>query len=107
MMRLYPPLHCQILQQIGGICQTFTLSGCPAYPLLSAKVAQHLIKDFNVGVLTSRVGALNPHQVPPQNTHPQLVAEGRLPCKLVGGGSILLCRSPLLGNLGVHPIDCH
>ncbi len=39
---------------------------------------EHLIKNFNVGVLTGRVGVgtLNPHQVPPPNTHPQLVAEG-------------------------------
>jgi hypothetical protein len=44
---------------------------------------------------------------PPQYTHAQLVAEGGLPCILVGCECIPFCCRPLLGDTEVSLIGCH
>ncbi len=44
---------------------------------------------------------------PPQDTHTQLIAEGRFPCILVGPKCAPFCCCPLLGDTEVSPIDCH
>ncbi len=79
----------------------------PDIPVVGLDQAQNLIKGFDVGVLTGGVGALDPHQVPPQDADAQLVAEGELAFVLVGREGIpLRCYFHLL-DAEVDPIDCH
>ena len=68
---------------------------------------QDFVKYFYISVHTHWVGTLDPHQVPPQDTHAQLIAEGGFPCVLVGCKCIPYCCHPLLGDTEVSPIDCH
>ncbi len=68
---------------------------------------QNHIKDFDVGVLTSRFGALDSHQILPQDTDAQLVAEGGLAIVLVGYEGISLCCYSLFWDAAVNPINSH
>ena len=71
------------------------------------KITENLVQYFNVGILTGRVRPLDPYQVPCEDVHPQLVAQGGLPCVLVGREGVLLCCGSLLGDAEVGSIDCH
>jgi hypothetical protein len=64
-------------------------------------------QNFNVRVLTGRVGSLDPHQVPSQNINAQLIALSRHHRTFVGWeGILLLCDSPLQ-DAEVRPMDDH
>ncbi len=71
------------------------------------EVSQNLVENFNVGILTGRVRPLDPHQVPCEDVHPQLVAQGGLPHVLEGTEGIPLCRGSLLRNAEVRVVDSH
>jgi hypothetical protein len=71
------------------------------------EVKQNLIKYFDVSVLTSGAGAMDPHQVLPQDTKAELVAKGRLAVVLVGCKGVPLCCYYLLQDAEVDPINCH
>jgi len=69
--RPHPPLHSLILRRIRVVSRTFYFVGVAAVPLVGLdplarleKIMQHLVKYFNVGILTGRVRSLDPHQVP-------------------------------------------
>ncbi len=49
---------------------------------------QNFVEYFDIHEIAHRVRTLDPHQVPPQDTHAQPVAEGRFPCMYVGGKCI-------------------
>ena len=84
--RLHPPLFL-LRYRVRWAFDFIRVPGVPFVgldPLARVKeMTQYLVEDFNVGVLTGGVWALDPHQVPTQNTHPQLVAEGGLAGVLV------------------------
>ncbi len=89
--RPHPPLHSPILRWIRVVPRTFDFVGVAAVPLVGLgplarleEITQNLAKNDNVSILTSRVWPLDPHLVPREDVHPQLVAEGGLPRILVG-----------------------
>ncbi len=49
------------------------------------KLPKDLVEDLDVSEPRGWIGTLDPHQVPTQNTYPDLVSEGGLACLLVGG----------------------
>ena len=112
--RANSPLHCLVLRWIRGVRGTLNFVGVSLVSLVRLdplagveEIGENLAKYAYIGILTSRIGALDPHQVPPQNAHPQLIPEGGLAHKLVGCEGIPLHRDPLLGDLEVRPIDRH
>ena len=71
------------------------------------EVAEDLVKNSNIIKASGWVGTLDPYQVPPYNTYPNLLAEGRLPRVLVGGEPVpRLCLS-CLRDPEISPIDGH
>ncbi len=70
-------------------------------------MTQYFVKYLDISVLTHGVGTLDPHQVPPQDTHAQLVAEGGFPHIFVGCKCVPFCCRHLLGDTEVSPINCH
>mgnify|MGYP006183343783 CR=1 FL=1 len=80
----------------------------PHSPLTRIKeVAEDLVKNSNIIKASGWVGTLDPYQVPPYNTYPDLVAEGGLPRVLVGGEGVpRLCLS-CLRDPEIGPIDGH
>ncbi len=71
------------------------------------KMTQYYVEKNYISELTCWVWTLDPHQVTPQNTHAQLVAEGGFPCILVGCKCVPFCCRPLLGDMEVSLISCH
>jgi len=71
------------------------------------EVTQHFVKYFNVGILTGRVRPLDPHKVPREDVHPQLIAQGGLPRVLVGREGIPLFCGSLLRDAEVGAVDRH
>jgi len=47
------------------------------------------------------------YQVPREDVHPQLVAQGGLPRVLVGREGVPLRRGSRLQGAEVYPVDCH
>ena len=114
MTRPYPPLHPPILCRIRVVPGTFYFVRVAAVPLVGLdplarleEITQNLVKNDNVGILTGRVRPLDPHQVPREDVHPQLVAQGGLPRVLVGREGVPLRRGSLLQDAEVGAIDCH
>ena len=71
------------------------------------EVAEDLVENSNIIKASGWVGTLDPYQVPPYNTYPNLLAEGRLPRVLVGGEPVpRLCLS-CLRDPEISPIDGH
>jgi hypothetical protein len=70
-------------------------------------MTQHFVEHFNFSEVTCWVWTLDSHQVIPQDTHAQLVAEDEFPCVLVGRKCVPFCCRPLLGGTKVSPINCH
>jgi hypothetical protein len=114
MMRPHPPLHSPIICRICIVPRTFDFVGVAAvaliglYPLARLKeITQNLVENFNVSILTGKVGTLDPHQVPCQDVDAQLVVQGGHPHVLVGTKGIpLLCNS-FLGDAEVSAIHSH
>ncbi len=71
------------------------------------EVTQDLVEDLDVVEGAGGVGALYPNEVPPEDTHPDLVSEGRLPRVLVGREGVPPDRSPRLRDPEVRPVDGH
>ena len=114
MMCLHLPLHWPIFCWMCAISRAFDFVRVPAAPLVSLnllarlkEVPQNLVENFNVGELTGRVGTLDPHQVPCEDVDAQLVAEGGLPCVLVGFKGVPLLRDSLLRDSEVGAINRH
>jgi hypothetical protein len=68
---------------------------------------QHLTKYLDISILTSRVRALDLHQVPPQGCHPKVIMEGGLTHVHVGCELIPLFCNALWGDMELCPIDHH
>ncbi len=110
----HPPLHSPILCRIRVVPRTFDFVGVATVALVSLyplarleEITQNLPENFNVIILKGRVGTLDPHQIPCQDVDAQLIAQGGLPCILVGTKGIpLLCNS-LLGDAEVSAIHSH
>ncbi len=71
------------------------------------EVAEDLVKSCNVVESSGWVGTLDPYQVPPYNTYPHLVAEGRLERVLVGGEPVPRLRLSCLWDPEIGPVDGH
>jgi hypothetical protein len=71
------------------------------------EVAEDLVKDLDVRPGTCGVRSIDPDEIPPKNTHPDLVPQGRLPRILVGREGVPLGRRPCLGDAKVRPVDGH
>jgi hypothetical protein len=71
------------------------------------EVTQHFVKYINVGILTGRVRPLDPHQVPREDVHPQLIVQGGLPRILMGREGVPLRRGSLLGDAEVRALHGH
>jgi hypothetical protein len=113
-MRPHPPLHRPILRRICVVSRTFDFVGVAAVPLVGLdplarleEVTQHFVKYINVGILTGRVRPLDPHQVPREDVHPQLIAQGGLPRILMGREGVPLRRGSLLGDAEVRALHGH
>ena len=114
--RPHPPLHSPIFCRIHIVPRTFDFVGVAAVPLVGLnpltrleKMTQNLVKNENFSILTGRVWPLDPHQVPHEDVHPQLVAQGGPPRVLVGREAVPLRHGSLLvlGDAEVGSIDCH
>ena len=110
----HSPLHSPILRRIRVVPRTFDFVRLAAVPLVGLdplarleEITQNLVENDNVSILTGRVWPLDPHQVPREDVHPQLVAQGGFPRVLVGREGIPLRRGSLLGDAEVGSIDCH
>jgi hypothetical protein len=80
--------------------------GLDALALLE-EVAEDLVENGNIIKASGWVRTLDPCQVPPYNTYPNLVAEGGLPRVFVGGEPVpRLCLS-CLRDPEIGPIDGH
>ena len=92
MTRPHPPLHSPIFCRIHIVPRTFDFVGVAAVHLVGLdplnrlkKILQNLVENDNVSILTGRVWPLDPHQVPHEDVHPQLIlAQGGLARVLVG-----------------------
>jgi hypothetical protein len=89
MTRPHPPLHCPLLRRSVHILWTLDIVGVSDVPLVNLdslpwvqEMMQFFVEYFDICVLTHGVRTLDPHQVPPQDTHAQLIAEGGFPCIL-------------------------
>ena len=66
-----------------------------------------IVKTSNVVEASSWVGILDPYQVPPYNTYPDLVAEGRLERVLVICKPVPLLHFSCLWDPEIGPVDGH
>ena len=75
-------------------------------PKQTISFSGNTVESFESGELISRVGTLNPHQVPCHNINAQLVAQGGLPQLLLVGrdGFPLLPNSPFCGIKKSFPL---
>jgi hypothetical protein len=78
-MHPHPPLHPPLIRQIPHILGTLDFVGLSKVPLFGLnslprvqEMTQNFVEDFDISVLTHRVGTLDPHQIPPQDTHASL-----------------------------------
>ena len=92
------------LDLVGGA--DVAVVGLDALALLE-EVAEDLVKNCNIIKASGWVGTLDPYQVPPYNTYPDLVAEGGLPRVLVGGEGVPRLRLSCLRDPEIGPIDGH
>ena len=113
MARSCPRRHRPTLVRVARVRGAHDFIGVPRVPFVRLdplawveEVAQNFIKNCNVRELTRGVRALDPHQVPPQDAHAQLVAEGGLPGVFVGPERVTLNCGSLLLDQEVRPIDC-
>ena len=110
-----PTLHPPILRRIYVVPRALDLVRVTTVALIGLdplawlkEVPQNLAENFYVSELTSKVGTLNPHQVPHQDhVDAQLEAEGGLPCILVGRKGVSLLYKSLLRDSEVCTIHGH
>ena len=114
MTRTDTGLHPLVGRMIAGVVGALDLVGAADVAIVGfdalaglEPVAQDLVEDLDVRPVAGGVGALDPHQVPPQDRDAQLVSQGGLPGVLVGPEWVSLNRQSLLGDTEVRPIDCH
>ncbi len=113
-MRPLPPLHCPLLSQISHILGTLDFVRVSDVPVVGLdllprvqKMMQYFVENFNINELNHGVWTLDPHQVTPQDSHAQLVADGRFPRIPVVHECIPFCCHPLLGDMEVSPMNYH
>ncbi len=109
-MHPHPPLYCPRLRRIPHILGTLDFVGVSAVPFVGLnllarvqKMMQHFFEYVDIREHTHGVGTLDPHQVPPRDTHAQLVVEGRFPRIFVGCKCIPFYCHPLWGDTEVSP----
>ncbi len=71
------------------------------------EVAEDLVEDLDVRPGTCGVWTIDLNEIPPENTHPDLVPQCRLPRVLVRSEGVPLCRRPCLGDAKVRAVDGH
>jgi hypothetical protein len=109
-MHPHPPLHCQLLRRITHILGRLDFVGVSNVPLVCLnslpwvqKMMQNFVEYFDIHELTRGVGTLDPHQVPPQDTHAQLVVEGGFPCIFVDVNQFPFVAAPFWGTQKLVP----
>jgi hypothetical protein len=82
-MRPHPPLHCPLLSRVPHVLGTLDFVGVSNVPLVGLdslpqvqNMTQYFVEYFNISELIRWVWTLGLHQVTPQDSHGQLVAEG-------------------------------
>ncbi len=103
-----------VLDGVAGIVRALDLVRCTDISIVSLnalarlkEVAEDLVEDLDVRPGTCGVRTIDPNEIPPENTHPDLVPKGGLPGLLVGSEGVPLRRRPCLGDAKVRPVDCH
>ncbi len=69
------------------------------------ELPKDIVEDLDVGELPGWIGTLDPHQVPTQNTYPNLIPEGGLARALVGSKPVAGGCLPCLRDPKIRPID--
>ena len=87
-------------------CTDVSIVGLDALAGLE-EVAEDLVEDLDVRPGTCGVWTIDPNEIPPENTHPDLVPKGGLPRILVGSEGVPLRHRPCLGDPKVRPVDGH
>ena len=107
-------LHPLVFCWVAGIVRALDLVGGANISVVSLdpltrleEVAEDLVKNSNIIKASGWVGTLDPYQVAPYNTYPDLVAEGRLPCLLVGGEPVPRFCLSCLWDPEIGPVDGH
>ncbi len=114
MARLDAGLHPLVLDGVARVVWALDLVGGADVAVVSLnaltslkELPKDLVEDLEVTELPGWIGTLDPHQVPTQNTYPDLVSEGRLARVLVGGKPVAGGCLPCLGDPKIRPIDRH
>jgi hypothetical protein len=89
----HPGLHCPLLCRIHVVSGAFDLAGVAAVALVVAgldplarleEMPSNFAGNYDICELTSRIGTLDPHQIPSEDANAHLVAQqGGLHCVLV------------------------
>ena len=103
-----------IFDRVAGIERTLDLVRCTDVSIVGLdalagleEVAEDLVEDLDVRPCTCGVWTIDPNEIPPENTYPDLIPQGRLPRILVGGEGVPFCRHPCLGDAKVRSVDGH
>ena len=107
-------LHSLVGDGVARVVWALDLVGCANVAAVGLdalawleEVADDLVKCLDVRPRTGGVRSIDPHEVPPEDTHPDLVSESRLPCVLVGPKGVPRDCSPRLRDPKVRPVDGH
>jgi hypothetical protein len=92
---------------LHGLSGHLILSAARTYPLSAStrSPGSRIVKTSNVVEASSWVGTLDPYQVPPYKTYPDLVAEGRLVRVLVICKPVPLLHFSCLWDPEIGPVD--
>ena len=100
MVRLHMTLYSLIGDRVARVVRAHDLVHCAGVAVVGLnaiawleEVAEDLVKD-----LDGRVRSIDPHKVPPKDTHPNLMSVGGLPCILVGCEGIPRDAAPSAGS---------
>ena len=96
-------LHHPVLSRVAAVVRALYLVRAPDVAAVGLDslssleaVCENAIKNFNVGVLTRRVGSRDPNQIPRENIHPELVTKRRLAGIFEGAKGVSLPCGSLL-----------
>ncbi len=110
--RLDGGLHPLVLGGVARVVQALDLVGGANVAIVGLdaltrleEVMKGLVEDLDVVELSGWIGMLDPHQVPTQDTHPNLIPEGGLECILVEGKPVASGCLPCLRNPKTCPIN--